>query len=325
MAVVINDEYIALLNQAVRREIQVSVQYILQHAKMEKILHKIKAENLLLDKTVYDAIAAFLKEFGIQEMKHSATIMERIYLLGGKATTESTKVSIGDGLKDFMKNGFKAEEEALVLYRKILDESKKIGDIETFNDFLKIYADEEKHLFKFQELLTIDDKEPAAPPVEPTEFRKIITSDYFSMLNKGVASEISAILQYVNSHEKANMLALRKQETTLEVITDKNKAKVVGDLLSKTARQEMDHLEKISERIYLLEGECVVVPDPLPRIGDNADQFLALAHKAEDEAITLYRQIIAEAFKRGDTATRLMFEKIVDEEEQHYWAFDDFF
>jgi hypothetical protein len=52
MAVVINDEYIALLNQAVRREIQVSVQYILQHAKMEKILHKIKAENLLLDKTV---------------------------------------------------------------------------------------------------------------------------------------------------------------------------------------------------------------------------------------------------------------------------------
>ncbi len=53
--------------------------------------------------------------------------------------------------------------------------------------------------------------------------------------------------------------------------------------------------------------------------------LLCSAHKAEDEAIVLYRGIIAEAFKRGDTATRLMFEKIVDEEEQHYWAFDDFF
>ncbi|MEX2685075.1 MAG: ferritin-like domain-containing protein [Candidatus Sigynarchaeota archaeon] len=325
MAVVINDEYIALLNQAVERELQVSVQYILQHAKMEKILRKIKAENLLLDKTVYDAIAAFLKEFGIQEMKHAGTIMERIYLLGGKATTKAAKVTVGDGLKEFMKNDFKAEEEALVMYRKILEEAKKIGDIETFNDFLKIYADEEKHLFKFQELLTIDDKEPPGPQAEPTEFRKIFTADYFTLLNKGVASEISAIIQYVNSHEKANMLALRKLETTLEVITDKNKAKVVSDILSKTARQEMSHLEKIAERIYLLEGECVHVPDPLPVIGDNADQFLALAHKAEDEAIVLYRGIIAEALKRGDTATRLIFEKIVDEEEQHYWTFDDFF
>jgi len=277
MAVVINDEYIAILNQAVERELQVAVQYILQHSKMEKILRKIKAENLLLDKTIYDAIAAFLKEFGIQEMKHAGTIMERIYLLGGKATTKGARVTVGEGLKEFMKNDFKAEEEALVMYRKILEEAKKIGDIETFNDFLKIYADEEKHLFKFQELLTIDDKEPPGPQVEPTEFRKIFTSDYFTLLNKAVASEISAIIQYTNSHEKANMLALRKLETTLEVITDKNKAKVVSDILSKTARQEMSHLEKIAERIYLLEGECVNVPDPLPVIGDNADQFLALS------------------------------------------------
>jgi bacterioferritin len=325
MAVIINEKYIELLNQAVSRELQVSVQYILQHSKMEKILRKIKAENLLLDKTIYDAIAAFLKEFGIQEMKHAATIMERIYILGGKATTKAARVTIGASLKEFMKLDFEAEAEALTMYRNIIEEARKAGDIETFNIFLKIYADEEKHLYRFQELLTIDDKEPAGPEAFPTEFRKIITSDYFEMLNKAVASEICAIVQYVNSHEKANMLVLRKLETTLEVITDKNKPKVVGDLLSKTARQEMSHLEKIAERIYLLEGEATSNPDPLPKIGDTADDFLKLAHKAEDDAIMLYRQIIAEALKRGDTATRLIFEKIVDEEEQHYWAFDDFF
>ena len=41
----VNKELLELLNQAVARELQVSVQYMLQHTKMEKILRKIKAEN----------------------------------------------------------------------------------------------------------------------------------------------------------------------------------------------------------------------------------------------------------------------------------------
>ncbi len=88
--------------------------------------------------------------------------------------------------------------------------------------------------------------------------------------------------------------------------------------------QEMDHLEKISERIYLLEGEAVFKPDPLPVIGKNADEFMALDHKLEADTILLYRQIIAEALKLNDTSTRRMFEDIVIQEEEHYWMFDDF-
>src|SRR5512136_1059379 len=107
MAVTINNEYIALLNQAVSRELQVSVQYTLQHSKMEKILHKFKPENILLDKTIYEAIGKTLMEFAIQEMKHAGTIIERIYLLGGSATTKGTKVTVGETIKDFMKLGQK--------------------------------------------------------------------------------------------------------------------------------------------------------------------------------------------------------------------------
>ncbi|MCX8153704.1 MAG: ferritin-like domain-containing protein, partial [Candidatus Bathyarchaeota archaeon] len=87
---------------------------------------------------------------------------------------------------------------------------------------------------------------------------------------------------------------------------------------------EMEHLEKISERIYLLEGECTVTPDPLPEVGETPDDFIILDREAENIAIMLYRQIIAEALKRGDTTTRRMFEDIVIQEEEHYWAFDDF-
>ena len=326
MAAKTTPEYFDLLNQAVSREIQVSVQYMLQHAKMEKLIRKVIPENILLEKTTYDAVGKFLRDFAIQEMKHAATIEERIYYLAGSATTKSDKPLIGNSLSEFAKNGVKAEEEALTLYRKIIDEAGKMGDWETREVFEKIYSDEEKHLFKFQEYVDYKDEldEPGPLAVPLSEWRKIFTQDYFDLLNKAVAAEISAIIQYTNQHEKASFLSLRMKKTPLELIQESNKAKVVSDLLKPIFMAEMDHLEKISERIYLLEGEATYIPDPLPQIGVTADDFFKLDHEAENHALVLYRQIIAEAMKRGDSKTRRLFEEIVSQEEDHYWTFDDF-
>ena len=89
--------------------------------------------------------------------------------------------------------------------------------------------------------------------------------------------------------------------------------------------QEMDHFEKISERIYTLGGECVYDPEPLPVVGENVEEFLKLDRKAEDDAIVFYREIINEATKKGDITTKKLFEDILMEEEDHYWKFDDYF
>jgi bacterioferritin len=326
MAAKTTPEYMTLLNQAVSREIQVAIQYMLQHGKMEKLIRKVIPENILLDKTTYDAVGKFLREIAIQEMKHAASIMERIYYLGGSATTKADRVYVGNSLSEFARNGVKAEEEALVLYRKIIAEAGKMDDWETREMFEKIYGEEEQHLFKFQEYVGIRDEPDVAGPlaVPLSEWRKMFTDDYFVMLNKAVAAEISAIIQYTNQHEKASLLALRGKNSALEVITESNKAKVVSEMLKKIFMMEMDHLEKISERIYLLEGECGYVPDPLPVVGETADDFLKLDHEAENYAIVLYKSIIAEALKRGDTKTRHLFEEIVMQEEDHYWTFDDY-
>ena len=324
MAVQATSEYISLLNQAVSREIQVSIQYMLQHSKMEKLIRKVIPENILLDKTTYEAVGKFLKEIAMQEMKHAANVMERIYYLGGSATTKSDKPVIGNSLSEFAKLGVKAEEEALVLYRKIINAAGQIGDWETRELFEKVYSEEEQHLFKFQEYANMKDESEGPETVPLSEWRKIFTDDYFALLNKAVAAEISAIIQYTNQHEKASLLALRKKTSPLEVVTESNKAKVVSEILKATFIVEMEHLEKITERIFLLEGECTVVPDPLPQIGDTANDFLKLDHEAENYAIVLYRQIVAEALKRGDTKTRRVFEDIVMQEEEHYWTFDDF-
>jgi len=323
MSVQVTSDYVSLLNRAVSRELQVSIQYMLQHTKMEKLIQKVIPENILLDKTTYEAMGKFLKEFAIQEMKHAGDIIERIYYLGGTATTKSDNPVIGNTLSEFARNGVKAEEEALVLYRDIIDAAGKVGDWETRELFEKIYAQEEAHLFKFQEYVNVKD-EPEGLGLPLSEWRKIFTDDYFSMLNKAAASEIMAIIQYTNQHEKANLLALRRKSTALEVITENNKAKAVSEVLKGIFMQEMEHFEKISERIYLLEGETTTTPDPLPQVGETADDFLKLDHAAENDAILLYRRIIEEAFKRGDTMTRRMFEDIVMQEEEHYWKFDDF-
>jgi bacterioferritin len=324
MAVDVAQDYVSLLNQAVSREIQVSIQYMLQHAKMEKLLRKCIPENFLLAKTTYEAVGKFLREFAIEEMKHAAAAMERIYYLGGEATTKSDKVSIGNKLSEFAKLGVKAEEEALVLYRKIIEAAAKIGDWETREVFEKIYAAEEKHLFKFQEYARMQDEPEGSPSVPLSEWRKGFTDEYYALLNKAVEAEISAILQYTNQHEKASLLALRGKNTALEVVTESNKASVVSKMLKEIFMVEMDHLEKISERIYLIEGEATFTPDPLPQVGKTTDDFLKLDHEAENYAIVLYRKIIQEALKRNDTKTRRMFEDIVMQEEEHYWRFDDF-
>jgi bacterioferritin len=324
MAVEVTSDYISLLNRAVSREIQVSIQYMLQHGKMEKLIRRVIPENILLDKTTYEAMGKFLREIAIQEMKHAAAVMERIYYLGGEATTKADKPTVGNSLSEFAKLGVKAEEEALVLYRMIMVAAGKIGDWETREMFEKIYAEEEKHLFQFQEYVKVEDEPEGAEGVPLSEWRRIFTDDYFVLLNKAVAAEISAIIQYTNQHEKASLLALREKKKALEVVTESNKAKVVSEILKGIFVQEMEHLEKISERIYLLEGEATFEPYPVPQIGESADDFLKLDHEAENYAIVLYRQIIAEALKRGDTTTRNMFEEIVRQEEEHYWKFDDF-
>ena len=324
MAVQATSDYISLLNQAVSREIQVSLQYMLQHSKKEKLIRKCIPENILLGKTTYEAVGKFLKEFAIEEMKHAAAAMERIYYLGGEATTKSDKVSIGNSLSEFAKLGMKAEEEALVLYRKIIEAAGKIGDWETREMFEKIYAAEEKHMFKFQEYANMQDEPEGEPSAPLSEWRKIFTEDYYALLNKAVEAEISAIIQYTNQHEKASLLSLRKKGTALEVVSESNKADAVSKMLKEIFMVEMEHLEKISERIYLIEGEAPFTPDPMPQVGKTADDFLKLDHEAENYAIVLYRKIVAEALKRGDTKTRRMFEDILMQEEEHYWRFDDY-
>ena len=128
-----------LLNQAIAREIQVSVQYLWQHVQWAGVKGF--------------AVKDELKKIAIAEMKHAEKIAERLVSLGGRPTTKPSPILVGENLKEMLETDRKDEEAAIVLYRKIVAVSRKEGDSVTERMFQEILADEEDHYSTFAGLL----------------------------------------------------------------------------------------------------------------------------------------------------------------------------
>ncbi|MEM3400374.1 MAG: ferritin-like domain-containing protein, partial [Candidatus Micrarchaeia archaeon] len=99
------------------------------------------------------AVKEELKQIAIQEMKHAETIAERLSYLGGIPTTKPDPIFVGKNLKEMIAQDKKDEENAMALYRKIIDLAKKEGDLTTARIFRKILEDEEEHHDTFSSLL----------------------------------------------------------------------------------------------------------------------------------------------------------------------------
>ena len=129
------------LNEAISREVLVSIQYMWQHVTVRGI----NAESL----------GGVLKGIAITEMKHAEAIAERVDYLGGIPTTLPLKkaICIGRTVKEILEIDKKAEEEAITLYREIIRIAEKESDFTTKRLFEKILSEEEEHHNTFGTLL----------------------------------------------------------------------------------------------------------------------------------------------------------------------------
>jgi bacterioferritin len=128
-----------MMQQAIAREIQVSVQYMWQHI-MAKGLESAE-------------IADVFEEVAIAEMKHAEKIAERIFYFDIVPTTKPDPIKVGGTVKEMLKYDAKAEEEAIDLYKKIIKQAASEGDTTTRLLFEQILADEEGHHDTFTTLL----------------------------------------------------------------------------------------------------------------------------------------------------------------------------
>jgi len=120
-----------LLNAAIARELQVSIQYMWQHVQWIGVDHY--------------AVSDKIKDIAIEEMKHAEKIAERLWYLDGVPTTKPTDIKVGGELKEMIDYDIKAEEEAIDLYKQIEDVADSEKDPTTRFIFEGILEQEEDH------------------------------------------------------------------------------------------------------------------------------------------------------------------------------------
>jgi bacterioferritin len=135
----VSDELKEVLNKAIAREIQVSVQYMWQHVQVMGVRGV--------------AVQDKFKQTAIAEMKHAEKIAERLWYLGGIPTTKPSVIEVGKTLKEFLELNTKAEVEAIEMYRQIIEMANKEKDVTTAFIFKEILEDEEEHHDLFTTML----------------------------------------------------------------------------------------------------------------------------------------------------------------------------
>jgi bacterioferritin len=135
----VSDTLREMLNDAIGREIAVSIQYIWQHVQAIGV------------KGV--AVQDVFRKISIAEMKHAEAIAERLWYLEGTPTTKPAPIAVGNNLKEFLENDVKVEAEAIALYKKIIEQAEKEADATTAHMFREILEAEEEHHDTFTTML----------------------------------------------------------------------------------------------------------------------------------------------------------------------------
>jgi bacterioferritin len=126
------------------------------------------------------------------------------------------------------------------------------------------------------------------------------------ILNKSIARELQVSIQYMWHHVMAVGL----------------ESPAVRDIFRDIAIQEMKHAETFAERLDLLGGVPTIQPSPI-LVGGDLKKMIRDDVKAEEEAVDMYREAIRIAIEVNDPVSRLMYEEILDAEEEHLKTFND--
>jgi bacterioferritin len=126
------------------------------------------------------------------------------------------------------------------------------------------------------------------------------------LLNKAVADELSAVHQYMYFHFHC----------------DDQGYDLLASLFKRTAIEEMIHIEHIADRILFLKGDVELGnADPVKKVHD-VKEMLEIVCGMEQEARLMYNQFALECSSNADSASRKLFESLVDDEERHFSQFE---
>ena len=119
-------------------------------------------------------------------------------------------------------------------------------------------------------------------------------------LNKDLAAELGAIIQYITYAAKA---------------TGPYRPQLSAFFLQEVADEQM-HAQFLANKIVALGGEPVTVPDKVPAAANNREMLEAVV-EAETRAVAGYTQRAEEAGEFGDVGLKVQLEDMVRDETGH--------
>ena len=126
------------------------------------------------------------------------------------------------------------------------------------------------------------------------------------LLNKAVADELSAVHQYMFFHFHC----------------DDQGYDLLAGLFKRASIEEMTHVEQLAERILFLKGEVEMVSSAEVQKIHDVRAMLELARKMEKGAVRAYNLWANESAANADSATKKIFEALVEDEERHFDQYD---
>jgi len=127
------------------------------------------------------------------------------------------------------------------------------------------------------------------------------------LLNAAVADELTAVHQYMYFHFHC----------------DDQGYDLLANLFRKTAIEEMMHIERLAERILFLGGDVEMKASKDVEKIHDVREMLDLATKMEVSSADDYNKWANECSQNNDSASKKLFESLVDDEERHFDQYDD--
>jgi bacterioferritin len=125
-------------------------------------------------------------------------------------------------------------------------------------------------------------------------------------LNNAVADELSAVHQYMYFHFHC----------------DDQGYDLLAGLFKRTAIEEMQHIERLAERILFLKGEVMLKASGEVNKIHEVNEMLKLGTKMEEDSAKAYNIWANACAADADSVSKKLFEDLVLDEERHFDQYD---
>ena len=120
-------------------------------------------------------------------------------------------------------------------------------------------------------------------------------------LNRALASELTAIVQYMAQSEMCQNWGYTR----------------LANLTKQRAIEEMKHAEGLIERIIFLDAVPTVDVGLKPQLGNNVQQQMEINLKDEQDAGRDYNEAVRICVEAKDQGSKLLFDRMIQDEERH--------